>query len=95
MSVSIKDRVTLPEEVLVSGLEEESVLLNLESEHYYGLDEVGTRMFSVLTTSNSIEAAFETLIKEYDVDQEVLRQDLISLVDQLVSKGLVEISHQQ
>jgi hypothetical protein len=95
MSVSIKDRVTLPEEVLVSGLEEESVLLNLESEHYYGLDEVGTRMFSVLTTSNSIEAAFETLSKEYDVDQEVLRQDLISLVDQLVSKGLVEISQRQ
>ena len=95
MSVSIKDRVTLPEEVLVSGLEEESVLLNLESEHYYGLDEVGTRMFSVLTTSNSIEAAFDTLIEEYDVDQEVLRQDLISLVDQLVSKGLVEISQQQ
>jgi Coenzyme PQQ synthesis protein D (PqqD) len=92
MSFSFTHRVKVPDDVLISGLQEESVLLNLDSERYYGLDDVGTRMFSVLTTSDSIQTAFETLRGEYDVDGEVLRQDLIDLVDKLVEQGLVVLS---
>lgn len=86
------DRVRVPDDVLLSGLEDESILLNLDSERYYGLDNVGTRMLSVLTTSDSIEAAFELLVKEYEVDTEVLRRDLISLIDELEQQGLVTVS---
>ena len=92
MTFSFTDRVKVPDSVLKSGLQEESVFLNLDSERYYGLDDVGTRMYSVLTSSDSIESAFEKLAAEYDVDHEVLRQDLISLVDKLLEQGLVEVS---
>ena len=92
MEISFHDRVTIPKDVLLSGLEGESVLLNLESERYFGLDEVGTRMFSVLTESNSIQAAYEVLLDEYNVDAESLRSDLISLIDNLVDQGLMEIA---
>ena len=92
MAASFSDRVKVPNDVLVSGLEDESVILNLQSERYFGLDEVGTRMLSVLTSSTSIEAAFETLRNEYEVDTQQLRSDLLALVDQLVEQGLVEIS---
>lgn len=68
------------------------MILNLDSERYYGLDDVGTRILSVLTTSESIEAAYETLLQEYDVDGQVLRQDLLELVQKLVDQGLVQIS---
>lgn len=95
MPISFTDRVRVPEEVLVSGLQSESVILNVDSERYFGLDEVGTRMMSVLTTSDSIQAAYETLLEEYDVEGEVLRQDLTSIVEQLIEQGLVEISSDQ
>ena len=91
MTISFSDRVTVPDDVLISRLQEESVILNLDSERYYGLDDVGTRMLSVLSTSSSIEAAYELLLEEYDVDGEVLRRDLLSLVEQLVDRGLVRI----
>ena len=94
MAISFTDRVKVPDDVLISGLQEESVILNLDSERYFGLDEVGTRILSVLTTSTSIEAAYELLLEEYDVDGQVLREDLISLVEQLVEQGLVEVSHE-
>lgn len=68
-------------------------MLNLGSERYFGLNEIGTRMLTVLTSSESIEAAFELLLEEYEVDRDVLRQDLMSLVEELVEQGLVEISH--
>jgi len=91
MTISFSDRVTVPDDVLISQLQEESVILNLDSERYYGLDDVGTRMLSVLSTSSSIEAAYDLLRDEYDVDDEVLRRDLLLLVEKLVNQGLVKI----
>ena len=92
MQISFSDRVRVPDGVLISRLQEESVILNLDSERYFGLDDVGTCMLSVLSTSDSIEAAFESLRAEYDVDGEVLRQDLLALVESLVQQGIVEVA---
>lgn len=92
MQISFSDRVRVPDGVLISQLQEESVILNLDSERYFGLDDVGTRMLSVLSTSDSIEAAFESLNAEYDVDGQVLRQDLLALVESLVQQGIVEVA---
>ncbi len=95
MAISFTDRVKVPDDVLISGLQSESVILNLDSERYYGLDEVGTRMMSVLTTSDSIQSAYEILLQEYDVEAEMLRQDLTSIIEQLVEQGLVEVTSEQ
>ncbi len=92
MSISFSDRVKVPDDVLISTLQTESVILNLNSECYFGLDEVGTRILSVLSTSDSIQAAYETLRAEYEVDGEVLRQDLVALIQQLVEQGVVEVT---
>ena len=92
MAISFTDRVKVPEKVLISGLQSESVILNLDSERYFGLDDIGTRMMSVLTTSDSIQAAYETLLDEYEVESEVLRQDLTLIVEKLIEQGLVEVT---
>ena len=89
MTISFSDRVTVPDDVLISKLQEESVILNLDSERYYGLDDVGTRFLSALTTSDSIEIAYDRLRDEYDVDPQVLREDLLALVENLIERGLL------
>ena len=92
MQISFSDRVSVPDDVLISRLQEESVILNLDSERYFGLDDVGTRFLSVLTTSESIEAAYQSLLEEYDVDREVLRDDLIALIENLSQQGIIKVS---
>lgn len=89
MTISFSDRVTVPDGVLISHLQEEAVILNLESERYFGLDDVGTRFLTVLTSSESIEAAYETLRQEYDVNPQALRDDLHELVEKLIDQGLL------
>lgn len=91
MSVTFNQRVKLPDDVLISDLEGESVILNLKSERYYGLDNVGTRFLTLLSTSESIEQAFEALLAEYDVEADTLRVDLTNLLVDLREQGLVEI----
>ena len=92
MQISFSDRVRVPEGVLISRLQEEAVILNLDSERYFGLDDVGTRFLSVLSNSESIEAAYQSLLEEYDVDREVLREDLIALIENLSQQGIIEVS---
>jgi len=71
-------------------LDGEAVLLNLQNEMYYGLDEVGTRMWQLLTTSDSVQAAMDTMLEEFDVSPETLEQDLSKMIQELQEHGLVE-----
>lgn len=91
MPLSFNQRVKLSDDVLVSDLEGEFVILNLNSQRYYGLDKVGTRFLTLLGDSESIEQAFETLLMEYDVEADTLRVDLTELLTKLSEQGLVEI----
>ena len=89
--MSFDSRVRIPDDVLVSELDGESVLLNLRSESYFGLDEMGTRVWELLK-SESIQRVYEALLADYDVDPEILRVDLSELLDNLVQQGLVEVA---
>jgi hypothetical protein len=89
--VSFTDRAAVPAHVLVRILDRESVLLNLETEQYFGLDETGTRMWQLVTTSPNIDAAFQDLLAEYEVDPELLRSNLIELLSRLLDCGLLQV----
>jgi hypothetical protein len=91
VELSFSDRVEVPEHVLVRFLEKESVLLNLEAEVYYGLDETATRMWQVVTTAPSLDNAYLNLLAEFDVGAELLRQNLSDLLVQLVDNDLLHI----
>lgn len=92
MPHSFSKRTTVPPHVLVRQLEREAVLLNLDTERYFGLDEVGARMWVHLTGSDSIETAYGKLLAEYEVDGEILRRNLSELLDQLVANGLLDVA---
>ena len=72
----------------------ESVLLDLATETYFGLDDVGSRMWVALTTTSSIESACDLLAGEYDVDHERLEADLRAFTQKLVEAGLLRVSNE-
>jgi hypothetical protein len=69
---------------------DEGVLVNLNTERYLGLNAVGARMWTALGNSGSIEAAYEQLLQEYDVEPARLRADLDEFVDRLLGQQLIE-----
>jgi len=91
MAFSFSNRVRPTENILIRELEGESVILNLDTESYFGLDDIGTRMWSVLTTTDSVQDSHRLLAKEYDVPEEQLRVDLRVLIEGLIEHGLVKI----
>jgi predicted transcriptional regulator len=80
-------------EVLVQELDGEAVLLNLESERYFGLDDVGTRVWQHLLEHRRLGRVCEEMQKEYDVDESRLRADVLQLVEELIEAGIVTVEH--
>jgi hypothetical protein len=89
--VSFSNRASVPQHVLVRFLDREAVLLNLETERYFGLDETGTRMWQVVTAAPTIDAAYEELLAEFDVEAEELRANFAELLKRLMDNGLLEV----
>jgi hypothetical protein len=89
--VELTKRVVVPQHVLIRQLEGESVLLNLASERYFGLDSTGTRMWELATTQPNVAVAFEMLLEEFDVEPEALRDHLTVLLSELVENGLLQV----
>jgi Coenzyme PQQ synthesis protein D (PqqD) len=89
--LTFNERAAAPAHVLVRFLDQESVLLNLQTEQYFGLDETGTRMWRLVTTSPNIDAAYQELLTEYDVQPDLLRENLTELLGHLVEHGLLQV----
>jgi hypothetical protein len=78
----------IPATVLFREVDGQMVLLNLESEQYYGLNAVGADIVTRLTSQPYL-AAFSALARDYDVDPEVLQRDVDDLVRSLERAGLL------
>jgi hypothetical protein len=90
--ISWQTRARVPDHVLFQEVAGQAALLHLQSELYFGLDDVGTMMWKALVEAESIEAAAQTLIEVYDAAPERIRGDLIDHVHELKGHGLVKIS---
>lgn len=78
-------------DVLVQEVGGEAVLLDMASERYFGLDPVGARIWALLGEQDGLQGVYDRLCEEYDADPELIRTDLLALLDQLSSAGLIRI----
>lgn len=92
VAIGIESKVSVPPDVLMQEIDGESVLLDLRTETYFGLDEVGTLLFRVLRERGTLDAAVEAGLAAFEVEREDLSRDLIELVEALAAQGLVVVS---
>lgn len=81
--------IHIPSDIAFRDIAGEAVVLNLSTGIYFGLDAVGTRIWHLLAEHGSSEPVVNTLLAEYDVEEERLRRDIEALLQQLLDKGLV------
>lgn len=85
-----EDRIFVAsEKVLFQEVSDEMVLLDLSSEKYFGLDEVGTRIWLLLNEGKSERQILDVLEEEYEVDRGTLVRDVAELLGKLVEAGLI------
>ena len=89
MSVSISDRIKAAPDVLFRVVGDEGVLLNLRTQRYLGLNPIGTRVWTIIEHGETVQAAYDTLLREYDVEPAALRLDLDLFIGQLLEHELI------
>jgi Coenzyme PQQ synthesis protein D (PqqD) len=93
--VSLESAVAVSDDAVFRVLEGEAVILNLKTGTYFGLNEAGTRIWSLIQEHGSLRRVFEVMQQEYQVAPQELETDILDLVDQLHSKGLVNLAQPQ
>ena len=82
-------RIQIGSHIAHSEVSGETVILNLSTGTYFGLDEIGTRMWNLLAEHGSTDSMIRTLLDEYEVGDEQLRADIDELLNSLKAHGLV------
>ena len=82
--------VAVPNQVS-SSLGDEAVILELTQGVYYGLNEVGARIWTLLKDPRPVGEIRDALLDEYDVDTATVTRDLLALLTELADRGLIEV----
>ena len=88
----ITQKIEISTEVLTQEVGGETVILDLKRESYFGLDEVGTRIWQLLQEQEDIQIIIATMLNEYDVEEEQLKKDIQNLLTQLNEAGIVTLN---
>lgn len=88
--MKLSDDIRLSDNVVAREVGEETMLLDLASGTYFGLDPVGGRFWHLIEEGKSPPEARAALLDEYDVEPQVLDRDLEALLDSLAANGLLD-----
>lgn len=87
----LRARLRLPEHVVHRSFVSETVILNLQTGKYHGLNPMGGHMLEVLSESDDVRSAAERVATEYDQELDVVQADFVTFCSDLLQRGLVEI----
>jgi hypothetical protein len=89
--ISASAIVVAAHDLLATEFSREFVILNLQDGVYYGLEEAGARVWTLLQSPIAVRTICDALVSEYDVEPERCARDIRSLLAELASRGLVEL----
>jgi len=98
--MKLSDRVTAAADVMSRQVGDETVILDLASGTYFGLDSVGARMWRALTETRGTEGtqgrtlaeACDLLLAELEVSRDVLERDVLALAERLLEQKLLQVT---
>jgi hypothetical protein len=89
--LSLDDRLVIPSTVVARDLDGETVMLNLDTGIYFGLDPVGSVIWNQLREPTRLRSVRDRLLAEFDVDADTAAADLLRLAEQLLDRGLIRL----
>ena len=86
---SVEIKVVIADGLESANLDGETVLLDINSGHYFGLNEVGSRIVQLASSPITVSEIVKTMLSEYDVEAERLERDVSSFIGQMVDRKLI------
>jgi hypothetical protein len=90
--LSPDDRLAPSEQVVIRELSGESVILDLKSGLYFGLNGVGTRTWTLIARGDSLRSINATLAGEFDAPAATIEQEVLRFATELCQHGLCRVA---
>jgi hypothetical protein len=87
--MELTDKLSIPTQVMARTVGDETVILDLASGTYFGLDPVGARIWALIGEGKTLAEICTTILDEYEVEREQLEMDVLRLTGELLERGLV------
>ena len=87
--MDLDTHLTIPPHVLSRLVGEETVLLNLESGIYFGLDGVGKFIWDSVSDGKSLAETVDSIVAEYKIGEDQATKDVVDFTATLVERGLL------
>ena len=84
-------KIIFSETVFAQEVDGETVLLDMDSENYFGLDEVGTVIWQAMQENTNLKDVLAVLVEQYDEKEDILEKDLLAFTASLEESGLVKV----
>ena len=87
--MDLETRLSIPPQVMSRLVGDETVLLDLESGMYFGLDGVGKRIWEAIGEGLTLGQTAAVIVSEYEVEEDQARANVIEFASDLVERGLL------
>jgi len=87
--MKLSDKIQIPAQVMARQVGEETVILDLASGTYFGLDPVGARIWQLMSEDKTLAEVCDAMQAEYEVTRADIERDVTGLVEQLQAKQLI------
>lgn len=92
MKLSKLSVVNVSKDVVHCDVEDEVIILGLKEGIYYSLNPVGTFIWNIIQNPKSLNEIHSAILKEYDIGKEESETDLMELLNELLDKGIIEVT---
>ena len=75
-----------------TDLDGEKVMMNLDKGEYFMMNEVGSRIWEIISEPVNVRRIIDTLCSEYEVDEEICKDTVIEFLGRLDYADLISIS---
>ena len=88
--MNLDTQLSIPPQVMSRLVGDETVLLDLSSGMYFGLDGVGKRIWESVAEGHSLGQTAAVIAAEYEVEEAKAQSDVIEFTSDLVERGLLK-----
>ena len=90
-SISTDSVVSPIEDIVVSDIDDEKVMMSVENGQYYNLDSVGSRVWELIIKPVKVSELIDALLLKYDVDRETCERDVLAFLSELHKDGILQV----
>ena len=89
--LSLQTTVIVSSQQVSCPLGDEAAILNMKNSVYYGMNPVGATVWNLLKQPKTVAEIRDAILQEYEVEEKRCEQDLLTLLEEMRSEGLIEV----